>query len=117
MLLCMVARKNPQSSRPFDFTDRFYAEVKRNDAVRRAHELQKSGDLAGGRKALREATQFERQLQTLNRAQQRAQAEQQRDSFARKGIELSEAGKIAEARKAAKEAERWDREAKRLGRP
>jgi hypothetical protein len=116
MLRRMIARKKPLKRRQFDFTDRFYTEVKRNAAVHRGKELQQAGDLAGARKALREATQLDRELRGMKRGQERAQAERRRDDFARKGIELAEAGKIAEAREAAKEAEHWDREAKRLSR-
>ncbi len=89
--------------------------VKRDAARKRADELRRDGDAAGARKATREAADYERQLQALERDQKRAQVEQ-RDELARKGIALAETGNMAEAREAAKQAERMDREAKRLSR-
>lgn len=113
MLRCMVARNRPRA-RP-DRVERFYAEVKRDAALRRADGFRRARDREGARQAAREAARWDRQAQELLSREKMAEAEQRRDYFARLGIELAAAGDMRGARKAAQEAERWDREAKGLG--
>jgi hypothetical protein len=115
MLHRMVARSRRPKAAP-DRIERFYAEVKRDNALRRATGLRRAGDAKGARVAAREAAQWGGRAQELLQAEEVTTARQRRDSFARMGIELAEAGDIAGARKAAKEAERWDKELKRLAR-
>jgi hypothetical protein len=113
----MVARtRRPKHSQSFIFIERFYTQAKRDAARRQADELKRAGDVAGARKATREAADYDRQLKALGRDAKCDQMERQRDELARQGIALAEAGNLVEARKAAKEAERLDREAKRFSR-
>lgn len=113
MLQCMIATRRPprlQANR----IERFYAEVKRDDALKRAVSLRAAKDAAGARAAAREAAEWDRQAQELLKREKLADAQERRDYFARLGIELAESGDLSGARKAAKQAERWEREAKKL---
>lgn len=113
MLRCMVERNRPARVRP-NRIERFYAEVRRDNALKRAADLRQAKDLRGAREAAREAARYDLQAQELLQRERLADAEQRRDYFARVGIELAESGDIVGARKAAAEAERWDRVVKRL---
>ena len=114
MLQGMVARKRPSRLQP-NRIERFYAEVSRDTALKRAASLRHEKDLAGARAAAREADQWDRQAQELLQREKLAEAEERRNYFARLGIEMVEAGDMPGARKAAREAERWDRVVKKLG--
>jgi hypothetical protein len=115
MLPSMVARTRRAGTAP-DRIERFYAEVKRDTALRRAADLRQAKNTTGARLAAQEAAKWAQRALELLKAEEVQAAKQRRDSFAKTGIELAEAGDIPGARKAAKEAERWDRELKRLAR-
>ena len=93
---------------------RIYAEVRRDEALRRYQLLAQEGKRKEANVAKREASRQDLLVKELRAREERVQAEHERDRLARLGIELAEAGRIQEARGVAARAERWNAVVKRL---